>query len=174
MLAWLSHAISTPTPSSAPPHTPPNSAPCAPPAALIFILITLVLFYKMRSASYDQCSSQPFVCGPLSARPVFLGEDKGREAGVGGKGKPLLPSLIFVYRQQMTEKVLLTLFSGARRWASGRARQRNGGMMKSWAVQGRCFHRLLGAAERTCPLLTHRDGSMRHQLTQHMKSSTWD
>lgn len=91
---------------------PPDSAPSATPAALIFILITPVLFNKMLSASYDQYSSQAFVCGPLSARPEV--RIKGaRQVWVERENHCSHP-LIFVYRQQMTEKVLLALFSGAR------------------------------------------------------------
>lgn len=107
------------------------------------------------------CISEAVVCGPFYACPFFLGEIKEkRQAGEARENHFSLP-LIFVYRQQTTRKVLLSQFSVARRWAPGRTRQRNGGMMKSRAVQGRCFLGLLGAEEYTCPLLTHCDGSMK-------------
>lgn len=147
----------------------------------VFILITWALSNKMKIWALHFCASlracSPLKCCKLivicaaprqlcAVHSVHCPSSWVRNKGggrCGRQGKTISPfPLIFVYSQQTTTKVLLSQFSVARRWAPGRRRQRDGAMMKSQAVQGRCFLGLLGAWEYTCPLLTHCDGSMKH------------
>lgn len=112
-------------------------------------------------------------CGPFSAcEGGWVDKEvRGRELG------SLLPLLIPEYGQQTTggKSAAFTLSPHPRRWAAGTARQRE--PTERWWSPGRRRAGVSsplsnlptprgGAAEYTCPPLTHRDGSMRSQLTQ--------